>query len=66
LSLVNELQFFELSPSKFTVSKIGSRENFGKFMRFVLKCMSPFKIQTCFKLDLFLDFIIENPERFGS
>jgi hypothetical protein len=33
---------------------------------FFPKGMDPFKIKTNFKLDLFLEFIIQNPERFVS
>jgi hypothetical protein len=31
-------------------------------MRFFLKCLNPFKNKTKFKFDLFLGFIIQNPE----
>jgi hypothetical protein len=43
-----------------------SRKKFGEFMDFLLKDLNPFKIQISFKLDLFLEFIIQNPEGFGS
>jgi hypothetical protein len=46
--------------------KIISRKNFGKFMDFFPKGSNPFKIQTIFKLEFALDFLIRNPERFGS
>jgi hypothetical protein len=36
------------------------------FMRFLPKCLNPFKIETRFKLDLLLNFIIQNVERFWS
>jgi hypothetical protein len=39
---------------------------FGEFMRFSPKGLNTFKIQTIFKLDLLLNFIFQNPERFGS
>jgi hypothetical protein len=42
------------------------RNNFGEFMEFLPKGLDPFKIQTRFKLDLIPDFLIQNPERFGS
>jgi hypothetical protein len=35
-------------------------------MRFFPKILNPCKIQTRFKFDLFLNFIIQNIERFGS
>jgi hypothetical protein len=35
-------------------------------MRFLSKDLNPFKIQTSFKVDLFLNFIIQNLERFWS
>jgi hypothetical protein len=35
-------------------------------MRFFPNGLNPFKIQTSFKLDLFLEFIMKNPEGFGS
>jgi hypothetical protein len=34
------------------------------FMRFLPKCLNPFKIQTIFKVDLLPNFIIQNMERF--
>jgi hypothetical protein len=40
--------------------------NFGGLMRFFPKGLTPFKIQTRFKVDLFMDFIIQNLERFWS
>jgi hypothetical protein len=40
--------------------------NFGGLMRFLPKGLNPFKIQTRFKVDLFLNFIIKNLERFWS
>jgi hypothetical protein len=43
-----------------------SRQIFGELMRFFPKCLNPFKIQSRFKLDLLLDFIIQNSERIGS
>jgi hypothetical protein len=42
------------------------RKNFGKLMEFFLKGLNPFKIQTRFKLELVLNFIIQNLEGFGS
>jgi hypothetical protein len=36
------------------------------FMRCLPKCLNPFKIETRFKLDLLLNFIIQNVERFSS
>jgi hypothetical protein len=35
-------------------------------MRFFPKGLNPFKIQAGFKLDLFLEILIQNPEGFGS
>jgi hypothetical protein len=35
-------------------------------MIFFLKDLNPFKIQTKFKVDLFLNFIIQNLEEFWS
>jgi hypothetical protein len=37
-----------------------------EFMGFLPKGLNPFKIQTRFKMDLILNFIIQNIERFGS
>jgi hypothetical protein len=56
----------QVSQSKFTILKIMSRNNFGEFMKFLPKGLDPFKIQTRFKLDLIPNFLIQNPERFGS
>jgi hypothetical protein len=38
-----------------------SRKDFGEFMDFFLKGLNPFKIQTYFKLEFFLEFIILDP-----
>ncbi len=35
-------------------------------MRFFLKGLNPVKIQTKFKFELFPEFLIQNPEGFGS
>jgi hypothetical protein len=35
-------------------------------MRFLPECLNPFKIQTRFKVNLFLNFIIQNLERFWN
>jgi hypothetical protein len=35
-------------------------------MRFLSEGLNPFKIQTRFKVDLFLNFVIQNLERFWS
>jgi hypothetical protein len=43
-----------------------TKNNFGEFMKFLLKGLNPYKIQISFKLDLFLEFIIKNPEGIGS
>jgi hypothetical protein len=56
----------QVSSSKFTFLKALSIKNFGEFMRFFLKGLSPFKIQTKFKCELFLEFLFKNPEGFGS
>jgi hypothetical protein len=40
--------------------------NFGGLMRFLPEGLDPFKIQTRFKVDLILNFIIQNLERFWS
>jgi hypothetical protein len=48
----------QVSQSKFTILKIMSRKIFGEFMNFFLKGLYPFKIQTSFKLEFVLDFII--------
>jgi hypothetical protein len=42
------------------------RLNFGELMRFLPDGLNPFKIQRMFKVDLFLNFIIQNLERFWS
>jgi hypothetical protein len=56
-----------VSQSKFTGLKIIRRYNFGEFMEFFPKGLNlPFKTQTSFKLDLLLEFIIQNLEGFGS
>jgi hypothetical protein len=39
-----------------------SRKNFSGFMRLFPKGLNPFKIQACFKLELVLEFIIQNLE----
>jgi hypothetical protein len=51
----------QVSQTKFTLWKMISRKNFGELMDFFLKGLNPFKIQTCFKLEFFLEFIILNP-----
>jgi hypothetical protein len=63
LPLLKELQFFliQVSQYKFIVLKIMSRKIFGEFMEVFLKGLNPFKIQTNFKLDLFLGFLFQNP-----
>jgi hypothetical protein len=43
---------------KFIFLKAWPRDNFDEFIEFFLKGLNPFKIQTNFKLDLFLEFII--------
>jgi hypothetical protein len=48
-----------VSQAKFTLWKIMLRKNFGEFMEFFLKCLNTFKIQSNFKLDFVLEFIIE-------
>jgi hypothetical protein len=55
-----------VSQSKFIFVNILWGYNVKEFMRFLPKGLNPFKIQTKFKLDLFLNFIITNLERFGS
>jgi hypothetical protein len=40
--------------------------NFRGFIRFFQKGLNPFKIQARFKFELFLDFLIPNPEGHGS
>jgi hypothetical protein len=40
--------------------------NFRGFIRFFQKGLNPFRIQARFKFELFLDFLIQNPEGFGS
>jgi hypothetical protein len=42
------------------------RKNFGEFIEFYPKGLNPFKIQTNFKLEFILEFIIQNSERIGS
>jgi hypothetical protein len=56
----------QLRPSKFIFINITSSENFSEFMRFFSKGLNPFKIQTSFKLELFLKFIIQDPEGLGN
>jgi hypothetical protein len=53
-----------VSQSKFTVLKITRIYNFCEFMEFFLKGLNPFKIQTRFKLELLLNFIIQHPDGF--
>jgi hypothetical protein len=55
-----------VSQSKFVVLMIMPRKIFGEFMRFFPKGLNPFKIQIKFKFGLFLKFLIQNPEGFGS
>jgi hypothetical protein len=43
-----------------------SRKIFVEFIEFSPKCLNFFKIQIRFKLVLLLNFIIQNPEGFGS
>jgi hypothetical protein len=37
-----------------------------EFMRFFWEGLNPFEIQTSFKVDLLLNFVIQNLEIFGS
>jgi hypothetical protein len=39
-------------------------KSFGEFMDCFLKGLNSFKIQTRFKLEYVLEFIIQNPDRF--
>jgi hypothetical protein len=55
-----------VSQSKFAVLNIMSSKIFGELIRFFSKVLNPFKIQTIFKLEFVLKFIIQNSERFGS
>jgi hypothetical protein len=61
LPLVKELQIFSLqvSQSKFTAMKILTSKNFGKFMGFFPKGLSPCKIQTKLNFVLVLEFLIQ-------
>jgi hypothetical protein len=43
-----------------------SNLNFSEFMTFFPKGLNNFKIQTRFKLELFLEFLIQNLGGFGS
>jgi hypothetical protein len=43
-----------------------SRKIFGEFIEFFLKGLNHFKIQTSFKLEFLLEFLIQNPKGFGS
>jgi hypothetical protein len=45
-----------VSQSKFTVLNVRVKKIFGEFIEFFIKGLNPFKIQTKFKLDLFLGF----------
>jgi hypothetical protein len=45
---------------KFTVLKVMSRKIFGEFIGFFPKGLNPFKIQSSFKLEFLLEFIIKN------
>jgi hypothetical protein len=56
----------QVSQTKFTLWKIMSIKNFSEFMIFFPKGLNPFNIQTRFKLEFVLEFIIQNPERIGS
>jgi hypothetical protein len=51
----------QVVSSKFILLKVWPRYNFNEFMRFLSIGLNPFKIQTNFKLDLTLEFIIHNP-----
>jgi hypothetical protein len=42
------------------------RNFFGEFMEFLPKGLNPFKIQSDFELEFFLNFIIQNPGRIES
>jgi hypothetical protein len=46
-------------PAKFTFVKITSRYYFSEFMRFFLKSLNPFEIQTKFNFILFPEFLIQ-------
>jgi hypothetical protein len=46
--------------------EITSRKILGEFMTSFPRCLNPFEIQTRFKLDLLLNFIIQNLGSFGS
>jgi hypothetical protein len=56
----------QVSQSKFIFMKILWGKNLKEFMRFFPKGLNSFKIQTRFKLDLLMNFIFQDSERFGS
>jgi hypothetical protein len=58
--------WMQVSQFKFIFLKDMWRLNFGGLMRFLPEGLNPFKIQTRFIVDLFLNFIIQNLERFWS
>jgi hypothetical protein len=55
-----------VSQCKIILRYILGTWNFREFIRFFQKGLNPFKIQARFKFELFLYFIIQNPEGFGS
>jgi hypothetical protein len=56
----------QVGQSKSISLKVMRRLNFGGLMTFLVEDLKPFKIQTRFKVDLFLNFIIQNLEIFWS
>jgi hypothetical protein len=58
--------WMQVSQSEFIFLKDMWRLNFGGLMRFLPEVLNSLKIQTRFKVDLFLNFIIQNLERFWS
>jgi hypothetical protein len=51
----------QVSQNKFTLWNKMSRYDFSEFFIFFPKGLNPFNIQTRFKLEFIMEFIIQNP-----
>jgi hypothetical protein len=58
--------WMQVSQCKIIFSYIMGTWNFRGFIRFFQKGLNPFKIKEKFKFELFLDFLIQIIEGFGS
>jgi hypothetical protein len=58
--------WIQVSQCKIIFRYILGTWNFTGFIRFFQKGLNPFKIQARFKFELFLDFLLQNTEGFGS